>query len=100
MDCNYAAVSAVQNREAAIRDAFIAGLSSGYIKQRLLEENTLELRTVFDKAQSLEDAQKNAESYAMPPSKVQNVDPITACNSSVISSALKTGCFFCGGSNH
>ena len=51
-------VSAVQNREAAIRDAFIAGLSSGYIRQRLLEENSLELLTVFDKAQSLEDAQK------------------------------------------
>ena len=100
VDCNYAAVSAVQNREAAIRDAFIIGLSSGYIRQRLLEENALELRTVFDKAQSFEDAQKNAESYVMPPSKVQDVDPIAACNSSAISSALKTSCFFCGGSNH
>ena len=100
MDCNYAAVSAVQNREAAIRDAFIAGLSSGYIRQRLLEENALELRTVFDKAQSFEDARKNAESYVMPPSKVQDVDPIAACNSSAISSALKTSCFFCGGPNH
>ena len=99
-DCNFAAVSAVRNREAAIRDAFIAGLSSGYIRQRLLEENALELRTVFDKAQSLEDAQKNAESYVMPTSKVQDVDPIAACNSSAISSALKTSCFFCGGSNH
>ena len=99
-DCNFAAVSAVQNREAAIRDAFIAGLSSGHIRQRLLEENALELRTVFDKAQSLEDAQKNAESYVMPTSKVQDVDPIAACNSSAISSALKTSCFFCGGSNH
>ena len=99
-DCNYAAVSAVQNHEEAIRDAFIAGLFLGYIRQRLLEENALELCTMFDKAQSLEDAQKNAESYVMPPSKVQNIDPIAACNSSAISSALKTSCFFCDGPNH
>ena len=46
-DCNYAAVSAVQNREAVIRHAFIAGLFSGYIRQRLQEENAPELRTVF-----------------------------------------------------
>ena len=36
----------------------------------------------------------------MPTSKVQDVDPIAACNSSAISSALKTSCFFCDGSNH
>ena len=30
-ECNFRAVTAAQNQEAAIRDAFIAGLSSGYI---------------------------------------------------------------------
>ena len=37
-ECNFRAVTAAQNHEAAIRDAFIAGLSSGYIHQRLLED--------------------------------------------------------------
>jgi len=40
-ECNFRAVTAAQNQEAAIRDAFIAGLSSGYIRQRLLENADL-----------------------------------------------------------
>ena len=46
-DCNFKAVSAVENTEAAVRDAFIAGICSGYIRQRLLEENVMSLREVF-----------------------------------------------------
>ena len=65
-ECSYAAVSAVWNREAAIRDAFISGITSSYIRQRLLEESELELAGIFDKARSSEDAQRNAESYATP----------------------------------
>ena len=63
-ECNFRAVTAAQNQEAAIRDAFIAGLSSGYIRQRLLEDAALELQAVFDKARSLDDAQRNVEIYS------------------------------------
>ena len=63
-DCNFRAVTAAQNQEAVIRDAVIAGLSSGYIRQRLLEDAALELQAVFDKARSLDDAQRNAEIYS------------------------------------
>ena len=42
-DCNFADVTASQCKEAAIRDAFITGLGSPYIKQRLLEDNELRL---------------------------------------------------------
>ena len=54
---------AVENREAAIRDSFIAGISSNYVQQRSLEGNILELQAAYDKAQSLDDSQRNAESF-------------------------------------
>jgi len=63
-ECNFRAVTAAQNQKTAIRDAFIAGLSSGYIRQRLLEDAALELEAVFDKARSLDDAQRNVEIYS------------------------------------
>ena len=62
-DCNFIDVTALQCKEAAIRDAFITGLGSPYIRQRLLEDNELCLNHVFNKARSLHEAQKNAESY-------------------------------------
>ena len=62
-DCNFVDVTASQCKEAAIRDAFITGLGSPYIRQRLLEDNELRLNHVFNKARSLHEAQKNAESY-------------------------------------
>ena len=58
-DCNFAAVRAAQNRDAALRDAFVAGLRSGYINQRLLKDNVRELQAAFDKERALDDAQKN-----------------------------------------
>ena len=36
---------------------------SSNIRQRLLEDNNLTLQAAFDKARSLETAQKNAEMY-------------------------------------
>ena len=63
-DCNFKAVSAEKNRQDAIRDAFITGIQSNVIRQRLLENKTLELDSMFDQARSLETAQKNVESYS------------------------------------
>ena len=57
-DCNFAAVTAAHNRDVAIRDAFVAGLRSGYIRQRLLEDNVREHQAAFDKARTLDEAQK------------------------------------------
>ena len=62
-NCNFMAVSAVQSRNASIRDAFITGLCSSYIRQWLLKDNVTELQAAFDKARSLDDAQRNAQSY-------------------------------------
>ncbi|XP_046858568.1 uncharacterized protein LOC124452018 [Xenia sp. Carnegie-2017] len=60
-DCNFKNVTAVQYCEESIRDAFIAGLQSNVIRQRLLENKTLVLKTMFDQATSLESAIKISE---------------------------------------
>ena len=43
MDCNFAAVSAIQHKEEAVRDAFISGLALPEIRQRILENPQLDL---------------------------------------------------------
>ena len=68
-DCNYQNVSSIEYREESVRDTFISGLTSGLIRQRLLENNTLDLKTMFDLARSLESAARSSEMYmATPPS--------------------------------
>ena len=65
-DCNFKSVSAEKNREDFIRGSFINGLQSKGIRQRLLENKILDLKTAFDQARALEMAQKNSESYYRP----------------------------------
>ena len=62
-DCNFTAVIAEQHRQSYIRDAFINGLYSKEIRQRLLENMTLTLDQAFEQARSLEMAYKNSETY-------------------------------------
>ena len=62
-NCNFAAVSADIYRNQMIRDSFISGLSSNYIRQRLLENTTLSLTDAHNTALSLDTAQKNSEHY-------------------------------------
>ncbi|KAK3881237.1 hypothetical protein Pcinc_014319 [Petrolisthes cinctipes] len=69
-DCNFKTVTAVQHCEESIRNAFISGLRSPSVRQRLLENKTLDLTSMFDHARALETAQKNSESYFMDPSRV------------------------------
>ena len=40
-DCNFVDATAAESKEVAICDAFIAGLRSSHIRQRLLEDNQL-----------------------------------------------------------
>ena len=63
-DCNFVDATAAECKETTIRDAFVAGLRSSHIRQRLLEDNQLQLNNVFDKARSLREARKNAECYS------------------------------------
>ena len=58
-DCNFKSVTAALHREESIRDAFISGLQSSLIRQRLLENKTLYLAAIFDQARSLYLAQQH-----------------------------------------
>jgi len=81
-DCNLKDVKAEQYREELVRDSFINGLSSPLIRQRLLENTQLDLKTAFDQASALDLAQKNAEAYAMPDisTTASITDRSTACS--------------------
>ena len=65
-DCNYQSVTGQQHREESVRCAFIAGLTSGLICQRRLENKRLDLKTMFDQARSLELAARSSESFRDP----------------------------------
>ncbi|XP_068235686.1 uncharacterized protein [Palaemon carinicauda] len=111
-DCQFKAVSAEQACDNYVRDAFINGLSSGAIRQRLLENITLNLQTAYEQARTLEMAQKHSASYT-------TVEPITAAvpqpqsqsgDSEFLESSDETAhlaattganqCFFCGLKRH
>ena len=55
-DCKFEDVTATVYRDESVRDAFITGLQSGSIRQRLLENSTLDLNTMFTQAWSLDAA--------------------------------------------
>ena len=105
-DCNFKAVDATTHRDQLIRDSFISGIRSSIIRQRLLENKTLDLSTAIDQARALDSAMKNSEMYstsaevhyaaAARPADRQSADPgdNSAINCSAASSDT-TKCFFC-----
>ena len=104
-DCNFAAVSAEDNRSEYIRDAFISGLSSTEIRQRLLENVQLTLQSAVDQARALETAKQNADLYFQPlehANAIQNsITPqIEDKHCAAITKFSQGKCFFCGRSRH
>ena len=106
-NCNFTDLTSTQIKETAIRDAFISGLQSGYIRQRILEDNILQLNDVFDKARKLEEARKNASCYNVVQSHGTPENVAAPCNSQeketdqnnclVLNQCV---CSFCGGALH
>ena len=109
-ECNFKAVTAVQYCEESVRDAFISGLQLSLIRQRLLENKTLDLATMFDQARTPDSAQKNSEVYSAPPSLVlglatpESPEPVASKELSVesapVTAAVSVKHFFCGSSRH
>ena len=62
-DCHFTDVSASKYREDMVLQAFIAGLSSNDIRQRLLEEKQLDFDSAFKLAVSRYDSHKEAGMY-------------------------------------
>nr|XP_045622428.1 uncharacterized protein LOC123773003 [Procambarus clarkii] len=112
-DCQFKAVTVVEAWDNYVRDAFINGLGSATVRQRLLANKTLDLESAFNQANTLETAQKLSASYAQPgatnaamtlsldledsggqESVEEKVDTVSAATTS----GLK--CFFCGYTRH
>ena len=59
-DCNFKNVTTNLHCEESIKDAFIGGLQFNLIRQRLLENKTLDLKTMFDQTRALESAMRSS----------------------------------------
>ena len=107
-DCNFKEVTAEVHKNEAIRDAFICGLLSPHIRQRLLEKNKLDLETAYEDARTLEMAEKQSLSYrsdvvaaaAKNPESLPDEDPANLLD---VTAAVRTSeekCYFCGYKRH
>ena len=98
-----------------IRDSFINGLSSSYIRQRLLESAELTVEQAHDKARTLDLAQKNSEAYSqntqataaatstseiIEPDSPESQSSIAALRKGTKQATRKKSCYFCGGPMH
>lgn len=108
-DCNFKLVSADQCRDEAIRDAFISGLQSNAIRQRLLESTTLTLQAAFDTARSLEMAERQSQSYQYQPVTAPSHTASTAPSrndvetdeyEATVAALGNQRCYFCGNRRH
>lgn len=112
-ECQFAAVTAEQHKNNFIRDAFINGLVSPVIRQRLLENNSLTLEEASTQARALEAAQNQAACYtpsqytlnATAPNvkpTVLDKQPQALCQQeeSQLAASTATKCYFCGGLRH
>ncbi|XP_026317739.1 uncharacterized protein K02A2.6-like [Hyposmocoma kahamanoa] len=97
-DCQFGKVDAETNKSDNIRDAFITGLNSSKIRQRLFENLTLSLDKAYDQARSLEMAEMNSQSYES--SNLNAVQGSSKEEESSAASFFKRKCFFCGGRVH
>ena len=68
--CNFTAVTAEENKNQYVRDAFINGISSASIRQRLLRNiGELTLQQACTQARALEQAQNQSAAYKSPSSQ-------------------------------
>ncbi|KAA3675181.1 uncharacterized protein DEA37_0011386 [Paragonimus westermani] len=108
-DCGFKTVNASDYHDETIRDAFIRGMLSNNVRQRLLEEDDIDLAKAFTQARALETAESQSLSYTHP-----HVPYNESCalHSPVSIDSLDSGkpdsnlaatipkCFFCGYNKH
>ena len=113
-DCNFKSLTASQIQNQNILDALVSGLSSNFIRQRLLEQ-TLDLNEAVNCALAIEQAQFNSEKIApsinhsyQPLNAITNNSTSDSDNVTNVSSAVKfqetnfsqQKCYFCGDKRH
>ena len=64
-ECDWRDVTTKQYEEELVRDAFITGLTSPAIRQRLLENENLNLTTAVNQARALDAAHRNSQKFAL-----------------------------------
>ena len=111
-DCQFRAVSANEYREEAVRDAFINGLHDSEIRQRLLENRTLDLETAFGQARAMDLARQNSEFYQSTSkstsmhfnaAEIKETDQFKGLDKhelAVTSPSKARKCYFCGSQFH
>lgn len=111
-ECDFEAVDAHTHRQIRIRDAFINGLESASIRQRLLENDNITLQRSLELALSLHQAREHTnrldykEQLSAVP-KVNDGELSESKSSKESASVTKSGqstpkkyCYFCGGNYH
>ena len=111
-DCDFKNFSAEDYRKELVRDAFINGLNSHTIRQRLLENSELTADQAFDIANSLSAAQQHSEAYLFKSDVSSlasshspklptngNSDETISKNDSIGAMSNRT-CYFCGLAYH
>ena len=96
-------MSAEVYKEEAIRDVFINGLESNLIRQRLLENRTLDLQNAYSQARSFDLAQKNAVAFIQQDSPTPTMSAAAReekPSMEVTLAATKPRCWFCGNLRH
>ncbi|KMQ83171.1 hypothetical protein RF55_20731 [Lasius niger] len=102
-DCQFKDVTAEQNKNEYIRDAFISGLLCSRIRQRLLKNITLTMDAAFDQARALEMAEQHSASYSGPltTTAAAEIEPDPVTPEATVAGISKTErCYFCGESRH
>ncbi|XP_068205177.1 uncharacterized protein [Palaemon carinicauda] len=117
-ECSFTDCTAAQVEELAIRDSYITGMASNAIRQRLLENLSLDLSSAVKQACALEMTQLHSASYASETNTTvaalidEEAKPETDPNSFLIEMSDSTNpseCaatvsgqrgFFCGGTLH
>ena len=112
-DCDFKDVNASTYKEEMVRDSFINGLTSSFIRQRLLESTELSLQTAYERARTLDLAQRNSNAYSnsTPPNVVaaavsdQRDEEDCLLELPSVSAAVKSQnsskkCYFCGQKFH
>ena len=62
-DCNYTDVTAVEYKEEAVLQSFVSGLEDSYVRQRILENDVVDLESALKLAEILKRAKTDAGCY-------------------------------------
>ena len=111
-DCQFQDVRANDYKDDLSRDAFINGIGSSTIRQRLVEESNLDFQTAVRKAQFLDRTERQSDFYLAgrslqmatvvselaKPSTTSNLRKISKSNT--LDDKNQRKCFFCGRPYH